>query len=182
MSAWSSDRTVPTRRAAFRPSAVFLCLVALFVTSGAMAWSGFGAARVNVILFVVSGWLGANSIKWVGRIEVSRRPLRVPWNTEDYVIIGPEHPANGAVLGTPINELPVTSLVELDWPARLKPTPQIIRGRAFGGEHRIATVEGARIAGRKLAIGDDQLGVEHGMSFRLWNGHDERRRYGGLAG
>jgi DMSO/TMAO reductase YedYZ molybdopterin-dependent catalytic subunit len=90
---------------------------------------------------VVSGWLGANSIKWVGRIEVSRRPIQVPWNTEDYVLIGPEHPANGSALGTPINELPVDSLLELDWPAHLKPQPQIIRGRAFAGERRIATVE-----------------------------------------
>lgn len=90
---------------------------------------------------VVSGWLGAASIKWVGRIEVSSKPLQVPWNTEDYVLISPEHPANGAALGTPINELPVTSLVELDWPANLKPQPQVVRGRAFAGESRIATVE-----------------------------------------
>jgi Zn-dependent protease len=54
---WSSGRTVRPSRAAFRPSAIFLCLVALFVTSGWMAWAGFGAASVNVILFVVSGWL-----------------------------------------------------------------------------------------------------------------------------
>lgn len=90
---------------------------------------------------VVSGWLGAASIKWVGSIEVSRQPRHVPWNTEDYVLIGPEHPRRGAALGTPINALPVTSLVELDWPARLRPQPQIIRGRAFAGEHRIAAVE-----------------------------------------
>ena len=52
--AWS---TVPTRRAAFRPSTLFLCLVALFAVSGWMAWTGFGAARVNVLLFVISGWV-----------------------------------------------------------------------------------------------------------------------------
>lgn len=90
---------------------------------------------------VVSGWLGAASIKWVGSIEVSRRPLEVPWNTEDYVLISPEHPPRGSALGAPINELPVTSLVELDWPARLKSQPQIIRGRAFAGENRVAAVE-----------------------------------------
>jgi DMSO/TMAO reductase YedYZ molybdopterin-dependent catalytic subunit len=27
---------------------------------------------------VVSGWLGAASIKWMGRIEVSEHPLHVP--------------------------------------------------------------------------------------------------------
>jgi len=57
VSAWPAGRGVGTRRAAFRPSAIFLCLVALFVTSGWMAWVDFGAPAVNVILFVVSGWL-----------------------------------------------------------------------------------------------------------------------------
>jgi DMSO/TMAO reductase YedYZ molybdopterin-dependent catalytic subunit len=33
---------------------------------------------------VVSGWLGAASIKWLARIEVSEQHLAVPWNTEDY--------------------------------------------------------------------------------------------------
>ncbi|HEY0699293.1 MAG TPA: site-2 protease family protein, partial [Micromonospora sp.] len=44
-------------RAAFRPSPIFLALVALFVTSGAMAWTRFGNVRFDVFLFVVSGWL-----------------------------------------------------------------------------------------------------------------------------
>lgn len=44
-------------RAAFRPSPVFLALVALFVASGAMAWNGYGNVRLDVFLFVVSGWL-----------------------------------------------------------------------------------------------------------------------------
>lgn len=43
--------------AAFRPSPIFLALVALFVASGAMAWNGFGNLRVAVFVFVVSGWL-----------------------------------------------------------------------------------------------------------------------------
>ncbi|MFC0003394.1 site-2 protease family protein [Micromonospora siamensis] len=44
-------------RAAFRPSPVFLALVALLVTSGVMAWHRFGNVRLDVFLFVVSGWL-----------------------------------------------------------------------------------------------------------------------------
>jgi Zn-dependent protease len=44
-------------RAAFRPSPVFLALVALFVASGVMAWNRFGNVRFDVFLFVVSGWL-----------------------------------------------------------------------------------------------------------------------------
>lgn len=57
MTAWTNGRGVRTRRAAFRPSTLFLCLVAAFVVSGWMLWVDFGAARVNVVLFVVAGWL-----------------------------------------------------------------------------------------------------------------------------
>jgi Zn-dependent protease len=51
------DLTVGVPRGAFRPSVNFLGLVALFVVSGALAWSGSGSAGVNVFLFVVAGWL-----------------------------------------------------------------------------------------------------------------------------
>jgi Zn-dependent protease len=56
--AFSRDRTVTgAPREAFRPSAIFLGLVALFAVSGWMAWTGYGTARLNVFLFVVSGWV-----------------------------------------------------------------------------------------------------------------------------
>ncbi|HYZ57704.1 MAG TPA: sulfite oxidase [Streptosporangiaceae bacterium] len=90
---------------------------------------------------VVSGWLGAASIKWLTRIEVSEQHLYVPWNTEDYVLIGPRFPADGPALGPAITALPAATLVELPWPARLRPEPQMIRRRAFAGENAIATVE-----------------------------------------
>lgn len=90
---------------------------------------------------VVSGWLGAASIKWVGRIEVSEHALHVPWNTEDYVLIGPDYPPQAPSLGMPITGIPVASLVELTWPARLRPVPQVIRGRAFAGENQVTAVE-----------------------------------------
>lgn len=49
--------TLGVPREAFRPSPIFLALVALFVTSGVMAWNRFGNVRLDVFLFVVSGWL-----------------------------------------------------------------------------------------------------------------------------
>ncbi len=45
------------RRAAFRPSGLFLGLVAVFAVSGWLAFAGYGPTRLNVFLFVVSGWL-----------------------------------------------------------------------------------------------------------------------------
>jgi Zn-dependent protease len=44
-------------REAFRPSAIFLCTVALFAVSAVMMWLRFGAVRLDVFLFVVSGWV-----------------------------------------------------------------------------------------------------------------------------
>ena len=90
---------------------------------------------------VVSGWLGAASIKWLSRIEVSAHPLHVPWNTTDYVLIGPGFSGDGSARGPAITTLPVASLVELPWPARLRPFPQLVRGRAFAGENAVAAVD-----------------------------------------
>ena len=41
---------------AFVPSPVFVGIVALTAVSGWMAWAGFGNVRVDVFLFVISGW------------------------------------------------------------------------------------------------------------------------------
>ncbi|MER7277487.1 site-2 protease family protein [Dactylosporangium sp. NPDC000244] len=43
-------------REAFRPSAIFLGLIALLAVSGWMAWADFGDAQFNVFLFVAAGW------------------------------------------------------------------------------------------------------------------------------
>jgi Zn-dependent protease len=53
-------RGVP--RGAFRPSAVFLGLVALFVTGGVMTWQSYGAVGLDVFVFVVAGWLVSLSL------------------------------------------------------------------------------------------------------------------------
>jgi Zn-dependent protease len=50
------------RRAGFRPSPVFVGLVALWITGGAMAWFETGNATVNVLLFVVAGWVVSLSL------------------------------------------------------------------------------------------------------------------------
>ncbi|MCX2929363.1 sulfite oxidase [Mycobacterium sp. CVI_P3] len=91
---------------------------------------------------VVSGWLGAASIKWLGRIEVATSHLEVPWNTVDYVMIGPNYPPEGgAARGPAITEPALSSLVELPWPAQLPSGSHIVRGRAFAGEATISRVE-----------------------------------------
>jgi Zn-dependent protease len=53
---------LPLRRAGFRPSGVFLGLVALWVTGGVMAWFEYGNPSVNVLLFVLAGWVVSLSL------------------------------------------------------------------------------------------------------------------------
>ncbi|MET7421032.1 site-2 protease family protein [Dactylosporangium sp. NPDC005555] len=43
-------------REAFRPSALFLGILAAFVISGWLTWTGFGDPGIDVFLFVVTGW------------------------------------------------------------------------------------------------------------------------------
>ena len=91
MTSSSRGRTVRTRREAFRPSAVFLCLVAVFVTSGWMAWVGFGAARVNVILFVVSGWLVSLCLHEYGHALTAYRAGDTSVADRGYLTLNPLH-------------------------------------------------------------------------------------------
>ncbi|GIM97469.1 site-2 protease family protein [Paractinoplanes toevensis] len=46
-----------TPRNAFVPSPVFVGIVAVFGVSGWMTWTGFGNVRVDVFLFIITGWL-----------------------------------------------------------------------------------------------------------------------------
>jgi Zn-dependent protease len=48
---------VTRERSAFRPSPVFIGIVALWILGGVMAWNGFGNATVNVIIFIFAGWI-----------------------------------------------------------------------------------------------------------------------------
>ena len=57
-----SERLLRGSRRAFRPSAVFVGLVAVWVTGGVMAWLDFGNPIVNVLLFVIAGWVVSLSL------------------------------------------------------------------------------------------------------------------------
>jgi Zn-dependent protease len=46
-----------TPRNAFVPSPVFVGIVAVFLVSGWMTWARFGNVKIDVFLFVVTGWL-----------------------------------------------------------------------------------------------------------------------------
>jgi DMSO/TMAO reductase YedYZ molybdopterin-dependent catalytic subunit len=81
---------------------------------------------------IVPGWVGTYSIKWVGRILVTKTRQWVYRNTVLYVLMGEEwpaeryHPAGGA----PVTEQTIKSSLALPWPARLPAGTHAIRGYA----------------------------------------------------
>jgi DMSO/TMAO reductase YedYZ molybdopterin-dependent catalytic subunit len=85
---------------------------------------------------VVPGWIGTNSIKWVGQIVVSKTPLKVKWNTASYALHGPDYPDDPA-----LTFQPPKSVVALPWEASLKPGRQTVRGFAWSPYGTIAKVE-----------------------------------------
>ena len=98
---------------------------------------------------IVPGWIGTNSIKWVGQIVVSKEPLKVKWNTASYAMHGPDYPDDPA-----LTFQPVKSVVALPWEAKLKAGPQTVRGFAWSPYGKVAKVEYSLDDGRELAGGD----------------------------
>jgi sulfane dehydrogenase subunit SoxC len=85
---------------------------------------------------IVPGWIGTNSIKWVGRIVVSSQPIKVKWNTASYAMHGPDYPDDPA-----LTFQPPKSVVALPWEAKLAAGQQTVRGFAWSPYARVARVE-----------------------------------------
>jgi sulfane dehydrogenase subunit SoxC len=83
---------------------------------------------------LVPGWIGSQSVKWVGSIDVSEQPVFIPQNTELDVMIGPGYQPEPPRLGPVVDQQVMKTAFELAWPATLTPTTHTIRGRAWGPE------------------------------------------------
>jgi DMSO/TMAO reductase YedYZ molybdopterin-dependent catalytic subunit len=89
---------------------------------------------------VVPGWVGIASIKWVGQIEVSDRPLFSPWNTTQYRMVGGDYPSDSP----PLTEQQVKSAFELPWEADIaarRKKKLTLHGRSWSGDRPIKRVE-----------------------------------------
>ena len=89
---------------------------------------------------LVPGWVGNQSVKWVGSIEVAEEPVYVPQNTTLYVYVGPEYQPEPPRNGPLVQDQVMKSALELAWPGKLAPSAQLIRGRSWGPDG-IAKVE-----------------------------------------
>ena len=90
---------------------------------------------------IVPGWVGVNSIKWVGKILVCEEPIHVMRNTEEYVLEGPDFPPEPPAWGPVLTTTPVRSGIAMAWPGKLHAGTQAIRGFAWSGHGSISRVE-----------------------------------------
>ena len=84
------------------------------------------------VRLIVPGWIGSNSVKWVGSIEVSSEKIWVDRNIKHYVLMGDEweNEKEGDALGGPITTQNIKSSLNLEWNAKLPAGKQKLRGIA----------------------------------------------------
>ncbi|GAA1825807.1 site-2 protease family protein [Luedemannella flava] len=85
----------------FRPSAVFLGVVALFITGGVMAWRGYGNIGFDVFLFVVAGWIVSLCLHEYAHALIAYRAGDVQVAAKGYLTLNPlryAHPILSVVL------------------------------------------------------------------------------------
>ncbi|MDT0609153.1 sulfite oxidase [Streptomyces lancefieldiae] len=88
---------------------------------------------------LVPSWVGIASIKWVGDIQVSARPLYTPWNTDFYRLFGDAHPDGGSA---PLTRQTIKSAWELDAQATLTAgVTHRLTGRSWSGGGGVVHVE-----------------------------------------
>ncbi|MEU1038851.1 sulfite oxidase [Streptomyces sp. NPDC005907] len=88
---------------------------------------------------LVPSWIGIASVKWVGDIEVSTRPLYSPWNTDFYRLFGDGQPAGGSA---PLTRQTLKSAFELPWDATVAAGAEHrLTGRSWSGAGAVARVD-----------------------------------------
>jgi sulfane dehydrogenase subunit SoxC len=90
---------------------------------------------------LVPGWVGINSIKWVGKITVSEKPIFVEKNTTNYVLIGPDYEAQLPAKGPAVTTQVIKSACCLPWPANLNTGFQKFVGYAWSPFGKISKVD-----------------------------------------
>ncbi|WP_306329089.1 sulfite oxidase [Streptomyces venezuelae] len=113
------------------------------------------------VRLVVPSWIGIASIKWLGDIEVSTRPLTSPWSTDWYRLFGAAHPAGGSA---PIGRQTLKSAYQLPFGATLDSgRVHRLTGRAWSALAPVRAVE---------------VSTDGGAHWRRARLHDTPRRDG----
>jgi DMSO/TMAO reductase YedYZ molybdopterin-dependent catalytic subunit len=97
---------------------------------------------------LVPGWVGIAHIKWIGRIEASEESLFSEYNTNRYVLIGPDYEPRSPARGSILTTQKVKSAFELPWNGEVSSGSRLLRGRSWSGEGSIARVQVSLDGGR----------------------------------
>jgi hypothetical protein len=101
---------------------------------------------------MIPGMGAINSIKWVGTILVTEEANKVEWNTNTYVLIGPDYPPPPGEKGPPADDQVLKSAVALPWPATLTAGRQKVTGYAWSPAGKISKVEVSTDGGRTFTV------------------------------
>ncbi len=85
---------------------------------------------------IVPLWVGIANIKWLGRIQVEDKAIKNRYNTELYVMKGPDYPDS-----PPVTLQNIKTAVALPWEANLTAGNTTVRGFAWSARGKIAKVE-----------------------------------------
>ncbi|GGY38023.1 sulfite oxidase [Streptomyces omiyaensis] len=111
------------------------------------------------VRLIVPNWVGIASVKWLGDIEVSTRPLTSPWSTDWYRLLGEAHPPGGSA---PITRQTLKSGHQLPFGAALEAgRVHRLTGRAWSAHAPVRTVE---------------VSADGGATWRRAHLHDAPRR------
>ncbi|GHI26735.1 sulfite oxidase [Streptomyces hydrogenans] len=111
------------------------------------------------VRLIVPKWVGIASIKWLGDIEVSTRPLTSPWSTDWYRLLGEAHPPGGSA---PITRQTLKSGLQLPFGATLESgRVHRLTGRAWSAYAPVRAVD---------------VSTDGGASWRPARLHDGPRR------
>jgi sulfane dehydrogenase subunit SoxC len=100
---------------------------------------------------IVPGWIGMANIKWVGSITVAEERVYVEKNTTDYIMLGPDYPAEPPALGGRLDRLVVKSVLFLPWPGTLAAGRQTVQGYAWSPNGVIVRVDVSLDGGHNFA-------------------------------
>ncbi|MGW1010678.1 sulfite oxidase [Streptomyces termitum] len=111
------------------------------------------------VRLIVPHWIGIASIKWLGDIEVSTRPLTSPWSTDWYRLFGAAHPAGGSA---PLTRQTLKSAHHLPFGATLEAgRTHRLTGRAWSAHAPVRAVD---------------VSTDGGATWRPARLHDSPRR------
>lgn len=92
---------------------------------------------------VVPGWIGARSVKWLGRVTLTAEPSQNYFQSKAYRVqreLNPRDPRDVSA-GVALSAVPLNAVIVDPTPAQVVPTGQVtVRGWAMGSEGRPPTV------------------------------------------